>query len=302
MSLLDKLVVTTIPLVPKKLVRHFADPYIAGETLSDAIRTVRALNRQGASTTIDVLGEASLRAQDTQHAVDQYIKVVETINEENLDANISIKPTQFGLGLDFDLCLDNFRKVIEALKKYDNFVRIDMEDSPYTTLTYDLYETLKSEYEHVGVVMQAYMRRSLKDLNERVIPVEGAHIRLCKGIYIEPHEIAYRDFDIVRKNFSSLLKKAFKDNVYVGIATHDEMLIWDACKVIEEMEISKDRYEFQMLLGVTPHLRRQLISDGHKMRVYVPFGKDWYAYSTRRLKENPKMAGYVFKEILNFQK
>jgi len=302
MSLLDSVVVATLPLVPKALVRHFADPYIAGETLNDAIKAVKSLNRQGACATIDVLGESVTHAAETKSAVNKYLKVIEVIEKENLDANISIKPTQLGLGLDFDLCRDNFLKIIKELKKRDNFVRVDMEDSPYTTLTYDLYQALKEEYDKVGVVMQAYMRRSMKDLEERVIPVKNANIRLCKGIYIEPAEIAYKNFDIVRKNYIKLLKRAFENNVYVGIATHDEMLVWESTQLIEKMGIKKDRYEFQMLLGVTESLRRQIIAEGHKMRVYVPFGKDWYAYSTRRLKENPRVAGYVFKDIFHIGK
>jgi len=299
MSLLDRFVVATIPLVPKPIVRHFADSYIAGETLTDAVKEVKNLNRQGACATIDVLGESVTRASETKTAVSLYMKVLSVIEKENLDANISIKPTQLGLGLDFDLCRKNYMTVIEKLKEQGKFIRIDMEDSPYTTLTYDLYQSLKKDYDKVGVVMQAYMRRSMDDLLDRVAPVDNANIRLCKGIYIEPHEIAYREFDIVRKNYIRLLRKAFEKGVYVGIATHDAMLVYEANRVIDEMEIPKDRYEFQMLLGVTEKLRRQLISEGHKMRVYVPFGQDWYAYSTRRLKENPKVAGYVFKDIFH---
>ena len=298
MSLLDQLVVTALPLVPKPLVRHFADPYIAGETLDDAIRTVKSLNRQGACATIDVLGESITRPAQATEAVKRYLKVVETIKKEKLDANISIKPTQLGLGMDFDFCRKNYLQIIEQLKAQDNFVRIDMEDSPYTSLTYDLYANLREEYAKTGVVMQAYMRRSLNDLKERIIPMKG-NIRLCKGIYIEPPDIAYRNPDIVRQNYIRLLRTALEGGIYVGIATHDEVLVYEAYRVIDEMGLSKDQYEFQMLLGVTEGLRKQILADGHKMRVYVPFGRDWYAYSTRRLKENPKVAGYVFKDIFH---
>lgn len=300
MSLLDRLIVTTLPLVPKPLVRHFADPYIAGETLEDAVKQVRQLNRQGAVATIDVLGESIIDREGARDAVKKYLKVIETIKKEKLDANVSIKPTQFGLGLDFDFCRENFLEVIEPLREQDNFVRVDMEDSPYTTLTLDLFESLRKEYDKVGVVIQAYLRRTMKDLEERLIPMK-ANIRLCKGIYIEPHEIAYRDYELVRKNYVRLLRKALEGGLYVGIATHDEVLIWEAYRLIDELGIKEEQFEFQMLLGVTQSLRRQIINDGHKMRVYVPFGKDWYAYSVRRLKENPKVAGYVFKDILNLK-
>jgi proline dehydrogenase len=300
MSLLDRLIVATLPFVPKPIVRHFADPYIAGETLEDAVRQVKMLNRQGACATIDVLGESVTTPEQIKEPVEKYLSVLDTIDAENLDSNISIKPTQMGLGLDYNLCRENFLTVIERARKYNTFVRVDMEDSPYTTLTLDLYEDLQKEYGNVGVVVQAYMRRTSKDLDERLIPAK-ADIRLCKGIYIEPPEIAYRNFDIVRRNFSMLLRKALSAGMYVGIATHDEMLVYEAYRIIDELKLSRDKYEFQMLLGVTETLRRQIIADGHKMRVYVPFGRDWYAYSTRRLKENPRVAGYVFKDIFHIK-
>lgn len=298
MSLLDQLIVATLPFVPKPIVRHFADPYIAGETLEEAVRQVRNLNRQGACATIDVLGESANFPEETREPVERYLTVLETIKRENLDSNISIKPTQLGLGIDYNLCRENYLRIIEAARKQNMFIRIDMEDSPYTTLTLDLYEDLRNEYDNIGVVVQAYLRRTVKDLEDRLIPAK-ADIRLCKGIYIEPPEIAYRNFDIVRRNFTTLLRNALSGGMYVGIATHDEMLVYEAYRVIEELKLSPDKYEFQMLLGVTETLRRQIIADGHKMRVYVPFGKDWYAYSTRRLKENPRVAGYVFKDIFH---
>ncbi|MDP8205841.1 MAG: proline dehydrogenase family protein [Candidatus Electryonea clarkiae] len=300
MSLLDTLVVTTLPLVPKSIVRRFAGPYIAGESLNDAIEAVKKLNRQGISTTIDVLGESVTQPEKAQQYVSNYLKVLDAIDQHDLDSNISIKPTQFGLGIDTDLCRDNFIKLMDKLRKYDNFVRIDMEDSPFTTLTLDLHESISAEYSKSGIVIQAYLRRTIKDLEERLIPGK-ANIRLCKGIYIEPHDLAYKDTDVVRKNFNLLLEKALKAGLYVGIATHDEILVWDAMRIIEKLDLSPDQYEFQMLLGVTESLRRQIVLEGHKMRVYVPFGKDWYAYSTRRLKENPKIAGYVFKDIFNLK-
>ncbi len=298
MSLLDSMVVATMPLVPKKLIRHFADPYIAGESLADAIATVKKLNKQGIHATLDVLGESVTHKEEALQAVKRYLRVIRAIKEEDLKSGISIKPTQFGLGIDPEFCLQNYLRIANALGEIDRFMRIDMEDSPYTTLTLDLFKSVNKEYKRSGIVIQAYMRRSLKDLEETLIPMK-ADIRLCKGIYIEPHEIAYRDYDIVRKNYILLLEKALSAGLYVGIATHDEMLVWEACRMIEKMQLSPDKYEFQMLLGVTEKLRRQIVQEGHKMRVYVPFGKDWYAYSTRRLKENPKVAGYVFKDIFH---
>jgi proline dehydrogenase len=301
MSLFDRLVVAAIPFVPKPLVRHFSAPYIAGETLQDAVDTVKRLNREGAMATIDVLGEAVTQMTEANRAADSYLPVIDAIASEQLDANISIKPTMLGLGLDYNACLENFTRVIERLRPHNYFIRVDMEDSPYTSLTLDLVDDLRKQYEPVGMVMQAYMRRSMDDIRTRAIP-DKINVRLCKGIYVEPSRIAYKDFDVVRRNYTNLLRTALSAGVYVGIATHDEMLVWDAFQVIDELGLKSDQYEFQMLLGVTPELRRQIIREGHRMRVYVPFGRDWYAYASRRLKENPKIAGYVMKDILKFKR
>ncbi len=301
MNLFDRLVVTTLPFVPKPMVRHFADPYIAGETLQHAIDQVKQLNQEGAMATIDVLGEAVKSMTEANRAADSYLPVIEAIEREKLDANISIKPTMLGLGLDYKGCVANFTRVIDALRPYNNFLRVDMEDSPYTSLTLDLVDELRKQYPNIGLVLQAYMRRSMNDLKDRVIP-EKINFRLCKGIYVEPARVAYKDFDVVRKNYTALLKTALSNDVYVGIATHDEMLVWEAFNLIDELGLKPDQYEFQMLLGVTPELRRTIIREGHRMRVYVPFGQDWYAYSSRRLKENPKVAGYVMKDILKFKR
>lgn len=300
MSLLDKAVVLSVPMIPKAIVRHFAGPYIAGEKLEDAVRVVQSLNRDGIMATIDVLGEAASTEEEIRRPIKQYIRVLDAIDQYKLDANISIKPTQFGLAISPELCLNNYRIILKHLRKSGNFLRVDMEDSPFTTLTLDLYESIRSEYENVGVVLQAYMRRSLKDLEERLIPAK-TNFRLCKGIYVEPPEIAYKEYDVVRRNYVLLLRKALEAGLYVGIATHDELLIWEATRMIRELGLTPDQYEFQMLLGVAEKLRYQIVADGHRMRVYVPFGRDWYPYSTRRLKENPKIAGYVFKDILRLK-
>ncbi|GBE30595.1 MAG TPA: proline dehydrogenase [Bacteroidetes bacterium] len=301
MSLFDRLIAETLPFVPRPLVRHFSAPYIAGETLQDAVDSVKKLNSEGAMATIDVLGEAVSRMEEADKAADSYLPVIEAIVREELDANISIKPTMLGLALDYDACKSNFTRVIEKLRPHDMMLRIDMEDSPYTSLTLDLVNELRGDYSNIGLVLQSYMRRSMDDLKTHVIPNQ-TNIRLCKGIYVEPSQIAYQDFDVVRRNYSHLLRTALSNGVYVGIATHDEVLTWEAVQIIGELGLSPDQYEFQMLLGVTPELRRQLIRDGHRMRVYVPFGKDWYAYASRRLKENPKIAGYVLKDILKFRR
>ncbi|KPL07735.1 proline dehydrogenase [bacterium SM23_57] len=300
MSVLDKLVVFGLPLVPKPIVGSFARRYIAGERLEDAVRVIRNLNSQGMCATFDLLGEHSDMKQKAIDATDTYIQILDTIDRESLDSNVSLKPTQLGLGIDQDFCLDNIRRIVEHAKELNNFVRIDMEDHPYTTATLEMHKQLQEEFDNVGVVIQAYLRRTADDLVD--LMETGANLRLCKGIYVEPRAISFRDFDIVRRNFVTLMERLLKNGNYLGIATHDEYLVYEATRIIQDLNLSKDRYEFQMLLGVDEPLRSIILAGGHKLRVYVPYGKDWYPYSTRRLKENPKMAGYVFKSIFGLDK
>lgn len=300
MSVLDKLVVFGLPLVPKPIVGLFSRRYIAGERLEDAVRVIRDLNSRGMCATFDLLGEHSNMKQKAIDATDTYIQILDTIDRESLDSNVSLKPTQLGLGIDQDFCLDNIRRIVERAKELNNFVRIDMEDHPYTTATLEMHKRLGEEFNNVGVVIQAYLRRTADDLVD--LMETGANLRLCKGIYVEPRAISFRDFDIVRRNFVTLMERLLKNGNYLGIATHDEYLVYEATRIIQDLNLPKDRYEFQMLLGVDEPLRGIILSGGHKLRVYVTYGKDWYPYSTRRLKENPKMAGYVFKSIFGLDK
>ncbi len=296
MSLFDRLVVATLPLVPKLIVGKVASRYVAGETLDDAIRTIQELNREGASCTVDLLGEEVKDAAKAQVAVDEYLRVLEAIRREKLDCNISIKPTQLGLDIDEDLCRDNYEKVVKVAHADDCFVRLDMEDRTTVDATLRIYRHLHERYGNVGPVFQAYMRRTLQDIEE--LPDDVARVRLCKGIYIEPREAAWKGFDTVRLNFIQALEKLLAKDIYVGIATHDEYLACAAVGLIDRMGISRDRYEFQMLLGVENQLRRILIAGGHPLRVYVPYGADWYLYSMRRLRENPQVAGNVTRALL----
>lgn len=298
MSFFSKLVVLSLPLVPKSVVGYFSKRYIAGSTIKDVVKEVKRLNSEGMCATIDVLGESIKHIDQAKKPLGEYLQTLETIANENLDANISIKPTQLGLMLDYKKCLENFSKIIESAKAKDNFVRIDMEDAPTTDATLRLYAQLHEKYDNVGVVLQAYLRRTLQDIQDLSGKMDGLNFRLCKGIYIEPHNIAWKDKEIVRKNYEFLLKAMFEKKAYVGIATHDETLVWAALKVIHEMNIPKDKYEFQMLLGVLPNLRKIIVSAGHKLRVYVPFGEDWYPYSTRRLRENPQVASHILRALI----
>ncbi len=293
MSLFNRLVVTSIPFVPKFIVGRVARRYVAGETFDDAIQVIRRLNGEGAMATIDLLGEEVHDAGPAQAATEEYLRVLEAIAEHGLDCNISTKPTQLGLMVDAGLYRKNYEVLTRRAAEMGNFVRLDMEDRTTTGLTLDLYRTLHGQFggAHVGTVLQAYMRRTLSDIG--ALPEEQANIRLCKGIYIEPRDTAWKGYETVRLNFVNALEKLLRQGVYVGIATHDEYLIAAAEGLIDRLGIARDRYEFQMLLGVESKLRHILIARGHRMRVYVPYGKDWYLYSVRRLRENPEIARHV---------
>ena len=285
-----------LPFVPRPIVRRVSRRYIAGDDLRSALDVVQRLNGDGFMATLDVLGESVSQPSLVTGSVNEYVAGLAAIDRMRLDSNISVKPTQLGLQLDFDLCMESMRRLVREAGRLGNFVRIDMEDSGCTTATLNLYRQLRDEgLDNVGVVLQACMRRSLADL--RALP-EGASVRLCKGIYVEPREIAYRDRWIVNRNFRRLLEEAFDRGCRVGIATHDEAVVWDALDLIERRSVPGTAYEFQMLLGVEERLRRIIRREGHRLRVYVPYGANWYAYSLRRLKENPSIAGHILVGLL----
>jgi proline dehydrogenase len=293
-GILDRVIATSVPLIPRPVVRRVSSRYIAGTTLQDAMPVIRDLNRQGCAATVDVLGESSTSREQVVAVVREYKRVLDAIVEDGLDSGISVKPTAFGLNLDRDLCRESLEQIIVYAAERDRFVRIDMEDSPYTSATIELVLDFHERYRNTGAVIQAYLRRSVKDV-ERLAEV-GVSVRLCKGIYEEPRRLAYKNFEVVRANYVLLLETLLQAGCYVGVATHDEYLVWHALRLVRGLP--RDRYEFQMLLGVDEPLRRILVEAGHRMRVYVPYGQDWYAYSTRRLQENPKIAGYVAKDVL----
>ena len=296
MGIVDRAVANSVPIVPRPIVRRIASRYMAGERLEEAIETIRDLNEQGCLATVDVLGESTESERDAAEKLQQYKQVVDALEANDLSSGISVKLTGLGLVLDEALCRRNLEEIIVYAGERGRFVRVDMEDSPYTGTTLELVLDAHGRHGNTGAVIQAYMRRSLKDVMR--LAEAGVSVRLCKGIYDEPREIAYKDFDVVRQNYVLLLEELFREGAYVGIATHDEYLVWHGLRLIHQMGLSRDRYEFQMLLGVDEELRRILVDAGHKVRVYVPFGKDWYEYSTRRLKENPKIASYVAKDVI----
>ena len=296
MSLTSRLIVATLPLVPKLVVGRVAKRYVAGETRSEALDRVRSLNETGACATLDLLGEEVTERSKAETAVAEYIGLFEDIERERLDANVSIKLTLLGLKVNEGFCRENVSRIATAAAKSGNFVRIDMEDSSCTAATLRIYEAVHSEHGNLGVVLQAYMRRTLDDIGR--LPADKPNVRLCKGIYIEPRPLAWKGHETVRANYTAALEKLLHNHVYVGIATHDEHLVCEAEILIDQLALTPDRYEFQMLLGVDEELRAILLERGHKLRVYVPYGRDWYRYSIRRLRENPEVARHVLRATL----
>lgn len=297
MNLFEKLVSSTIMHVPGPIVAHFAKGYIAGKNLDAAIDKTAQLNSGGMEATIDILGEFIKTKDEAIFYKDQCIEILNEIKNHNLTANVSLKPTQMGLQLDEEFCYENIGEIVAKAAELNNFIRIDMEDTPCTDSTLELFDRLRKDNEgHVGTVLQSYLRRTPIDIDN--LSNGYQNYRLCKGIYKEPRALAWQDYDTVNRNYIYSLKKLFKSGAYVGIATHDEKLVFEAMRLIDEYGLEKTQYEFQMLLGVDEELREIILKAGHRLRVYVPYGKDWLPYSKRRLKENPTIARHALKQMI----
>jgi len=296
MSLMDKLIGATVPLVPKPLVRHIAASYIAGETLDEQVLAIKELNGKGFMVASSILGEDVTEKSESVEAVQQYEEVLVTIASQRLNSNIHVKLTHLGLNLDKEFCYNNVRRLLEVANSYGNFVRIDMEESPTTDDTFDVFFRLNAEFENVGCVVQACLRRTANDVQK--LTAAKANVRICKGIYIEPREIAYLDRGKIRESYAVSLAELLTAGCYVGIATHDKWLVDEAFRIIGTLDLDPFQYEFQMLHGVDPELRESIIGAGHRLRVAVPFGPRWYPYSVRRLRKNPRIARYVLQALL----
>jgi proline dehydrogenase len=298
LALLDRALVRLLPAVPKPVVRRISERYIAGTELEDALRVVRGLNAAGKMATIDVLGEEIASADEARAIAAAYRDTFAALERERLDSNVSVKLTALGLKLDYELCCANLEDVVRHAGERGNFVRIDMEDSSTTDDTLRLYRKLRAAgHENVGIVLQARLKRTVEDV--RALAELRPNVRICKGIYLEPPEIAYRDFEAVRANFMQALGELWDADCYVGVATHDEWLLEQARQAIDERGLAREEYEFQMLLGVRPALGDELIRNGYRLRIYTPYGRDWYEYSLRRLQENPKIAGYIASDTVS---
>jgi proline dehydrogenase len=291
-AILDRALVRLLPAVPKPVVRRISSRYIAGTELEDACRAVERLNGEGKMATIDVLGEEIASADEARAIAHTYEDVFSTIERRRLDSNVSVKPTALGLKLGYDLFRENLELVVRRAAESSNFVRIDMEDSSTTDETLRLFRELRAAgHENVGVVLQASLRRTAADI--AALTDLTPNVRLCKGIYVEREEIQFRDFEAVRASFVGALDALLEASCYVGIATHDEWLVSEGKRLVAKHGLAREQYEFQMLLGVRERLGDALVREGHRLRIYVPFGSHWYGYSLRRLQENPKIAGYI---------
>ncbi|WP_163718129.1 proline dehydrogenase family protein [Mangrovibacterium lignilyticum] len=299
--MINKVIAQVLPYMPEKLIWQFSKRYIAGETMEDGIAVARQLNDEGVQVTMDLLGEFITNLQQAEDNKNQYLQIIERFTSEDIKGNFSLKPSMFGLLLDKEVCYQHIREIVQKAKDCNSFVRVDMEDSQCVDIEIDIFYKLKAEFSgYVGLVVQAYLRRTLNDLTHLAnLPSNGhpLNFRLCKGIYIEPAEIAYKEYQSVRDHYLEDLEYMFKNKMFVGIATHDKFLVDRAIELIVKYQVPHNMYEFQMLFGVTPDLRKMIVDQGHRMRVYVPFGKEWFGYSTRRLKENPKIASHIIKAL-----
>ena len=299
--MLHKIISRTLPYFPPNVIWQFSKSYIAGKTIQDAINVTKTLNREKVMVTLDILGEFIKTISQAAKNRDDYLALIRTTKAAGINANYSVKPTMFGLLIDKKTCFEYMREVTAEAASHGNFVRIDMENSPCVDDSIDIFRRLKQEFpQNIGLAIQAYLKRTLGDLesmldlrrNDAVL-----NIRLVKGIYVEPAAIAYKDYHEINTHFLEDLEFMLKNDVYAAIATHDTPLIQGALDLIDTYQVPKDKYEFQMLYGVTPKKGRKLVENGHRMRVYVPFGEQWFGYSTRRLRENPAMVKHIIKAL-----
>ena len=295
MIIFNKLIILILPLIPKRLIKIIAKKYIAGTTLEEAVNTIKNLNSIGQKVTLDILGEHTKSIEECNDITDNYIRILKEINKSKLDCNISVKPSHIGSDINSNIVLENFSKIQGAANKFDNFIRLDMESSKITDLTIEVYNNLLKKSSNIGIVIQAYLYRSMKDIGNLK---KNTNIRLCKGIYNESPEIAIKDAQEINNNYIKLLNYAFDRNIFVGIASHDEELIKRCIELIKNRNISNNSFEFQYLYGVPMNKMLKIYqSNNFAVRAYVPYGANWYDYSVRRIKENPKIASYVLKNI-----
>ena len=296
MSWINSSIVSMIRIMPRWSIHPFAKTYVAGESVQETVLVVKKVNDRGFTCTLDILGEHVQSATEAENITREYCDLYDVIAVENMNCNISIKLTHIGLALNKTIATDNLVRILKQAKKHDNFLRIDMENSPYTQQTIDLYKNCVSDYPNMGIVLQAYLKRSLEDA--RNLNRTGFNTRVCKGIYDERETIALQDRIAIQDNFFQITKEILSGDGFAAIATHDITLIDRFDEWIESTKVSSNRFEFQVLYGVPMGGRlEKLLHKGYTVRQYVPFGKEWFDYSLRRLKENPKIMSYVLGNL-----
>jgi proline dehydrogenase len=282
--------------VRSPLTRPVVARFVAGETLDQALPAIAALGRAGLRTTVDVLGESVTSPELAAAAVDRYLATIAALSERGLDPNVSLKLTQMGLDIGRDVCQANVMRIVEAVRGVSGFVRFDMEDHTQTDATLEIWRAAHEAYPQVGVVIQSALRRSSADVDS--IIAAGGRIRLCKGAYDEPGSVAYRNKTAVDANYARLMERLLVADAYPALATHDPKLIAKAIEIAESGGIGRDRFEFQMLYGIRRDLQRTLVDRGYTVRIYVPYGQEWYPYFMRRLAERPANVGFMLRAIV----
>jgi proline dehydrogenase len=299
-STINRWMAHAIPFIPRALLQRVSRRYVAGETLADAVACVRQLAEAGCTATVDVLGEVTRSLAQATQTADQYIALLDALHRAGQRAHLSLKPTAFGLLIDAAHCEAQIERVLQAAEEHGSFVRLDMEDLRCTQGEIKLLARLRQRHAHVGLVLQAYLRRSHDDISQLARPREN--LRICKGIYAEdPAQLvpdAARDRRAINPHFVQHVRRCFEAGCFVGIATHDEALVDELIALVRAMAVDRSRFEFQMLLGVCVPLRDRLLRQGFPVRIYVPCGRDWIGYGTRRIKENPAIARQLLKGML----
>lgn len=282
-------------LAKKYGLRFGASRFVAGDSIQTAIQAVKELNRDGKVVTLDHLGEFVYTEAEANESADMCIKTLDAIAESGVQSNLSLKMTSLGLDISKELCMANMRRILDVAKKHQNFVRIDMEDYAHCQVSVDIYKELREEYENVGLVLQAYLYRTEKDIDE--LKAYKANLRLVKGAYKESPEVAFPLKKDVDENYKANIKQHLLNGNYTAIASHDEKIIDYTKSIIQDHDIPKDQFEFQMLYGICVDLQNKLVNEGYKMRIYVPYGMDWFGYFMRRLAERPANVWFVLKSL-----
>ena len=295
LNFLNYIINLFLPYVPKGIVKIFANKYIAGTSTNHAIKTIIKINSFNLKATADILGEHTTSVNESAEITSEYINLIKEISQNKLDCNISLKLSHIGYEINKEIMDSNIQKIHNAAIDCGNFIRLDMEDNKTTDNNIKTYLKENKKSNNIGIVFQAYLKRSYNDIKKLN---DNSNIRLCKGIYVESEKIAYKKNNEINNNFIKLLELAFNKKIFVGIATHDENLINRCIELIDRMNVPSEKFEFQALYGVPiNNIINKLKKHNFNLRIYVPFGKDWYKYSIRRLKENPNVTKYIISNI-----